>query len=105
MFGPAADVLRDRVVEQIDQWLFISSQKKRQYMDSLLETVVLEDMSHPAYRRFKELYEPLGLRTEERAQRYCRVSTADAATRESCCRCCHLLVSHMPVRLQRQHAI
>ena len=42
-------------------------------MASKLETIVLDNMSHPAYRRFKELYEPLGLRKEERAQRFRKV--------------------------------
>ena len=64
-------------MDQINRWLAVPSQT-RLYMDSLLETVVLDDMRHPAYRRFKELYEPLGLRSEERAQRYRKVRIADA---------------------------
>ena len=74
----AADTLRERVVDQIDQWLSLPPQNKRQWMDGLLETVVLDDLSHPAYRRFKELYEPLGFRKEERAQQYKKVCLTDA---------------------------
>lgn len=58
------------MVKQITDWLSSSPQKKERWMRNLLRTVVLADMSHPAYRRFKELYEPLGLRSEERAQLY-----------------------------------
>ncbi len=40
---------------------------------------MLDDMGHPPFRRFKELYEPLGLRTEERAVLYLKVGMlADA---------------------------
>ena len=50
-------------------------------MSSNLKTVKLNDMSHPAYRRFKEFYEPLGLRRKERAQHYKKVLPADCLTR------------------------
>ena len=71
-------------MDQIDQWLSLPPQKKREWMDGLLETVVLEDMRHPAYRRFKELYEPLGLRREERAQRYKKVFLATTLSMIQC---------------------
>ena len=64
------------MVEQITHYLSLSPQKRLRWMSSKLQTVVLEDMSHPAYRRFKGLYEPLGLRSKERAQQYKKVSLA-----------------------------
>ena len=63
------------MVDQIAHWLSLPPNQRRRWL-GLLETVVLDDMSHPAFRRFKELYEPLGLRTEERALRYCKVRYA-----------------------------
>ena len=60
-------------MEQITHYLSLSPQKRLRWMSSKLRTVVLGDMRHPAYRRFKELYEPLGLRKEERAQQYKKV--------------------------------
>ena len=53
-------------------------------MGSRLETAVLDDMSHPAYRRFKELYEPLGLRKAERAQRYRKVQPPHTSSMQLC---------------------
>ena len=35
--------------------------------------VELTNMGHPAYRRFKEVLQPLGLRKKERALHFCKV--------------------------------
>ncbi|CAL5223143.1 g5610 [Coccomyxa viridis] len=64
------DALRDAVLDQIAHWLSLPPNEKRRWLDHIVETVVLDDMGHPPFRRFKELYEPLGLRTEERAVLY-----------------------------------
>ena len=61
------------MVDQIAHWLALSPHQKRCWLNDSVETVVLDDMRHPAFRRFKELYEPLGLRQEERALRYRKV--------------------------------
>ena len=60
-------------MDQITHWLSLPPEQKKRYMRSNLKTVKLNDMSHPAYRRFKEFYEPLGLRRKERAQQYKKV--------------------------------
>ena len=61
------------MVDQITHWLSLPLDQRRRQMNKKLETVVLNDMSHPAYRRFKEYYEPLGLRSKERSQQYKKV--------------------------------
>ena len=63
-------------MDQITHWLSLSPDQKRRYMSARLQTVKLNDMSHPAFRRFKEFYEPLGLRRKERAQEYEKVQPA-----------------------------
>ena len=52
----AADGLRQVTVGQITRWLSRSPREKRRWTSDLLETVVLKDMRHPAFRRFKTLY-------------------------------------------------
>ena len=64
------------MVDQITHWLSLAPDQKRRHMRKRLKTVVLSDMSHPAYRRFKEYYEPLELRSRERAQQYKKVRPA-----------------------------
>ncbi|CAL5224861.1 g7619 [Coccomyxa viridis] len=61
------DKVRDSVVDQVAQWLAYSPEQKRQYMDAHTKGVQLTDMRHPAFRRFKEVIEPWGLRKKEHA--------------------------------------
>ena len=61
------------MVDQVAQWLASSPEQKRQYMEAHTKVKELTDMSHPAYRRFKELNEPWGLRKKEYALHFRRV--------------------------------
>ena len=47
-------------MDQITHWLLLPPDQKWRDMKRKLRMMVLNDMSHPAYRRFKEYYEPLG---------------------------------------------
>ena len=42
-------------------------------MAERLEVIELDDFNHPAFARFKEVYEPLKLRDKERALRFKKV--------------------------------
>ncbi len=55
------------------KWLAFSPEQKRQYMEERTVAVELTDMSHPAYRRFREVFQPLGLRKKERALQFRKV--------------------------------
>ena len=66
-------------MNQVAQWLAFSPEQKRQYMDERTQAVELADMSHPAYRRFKEVIEPWGLRKKEHALHFRKVGLANPA--------------------------
>ncbi len=72
----AGDKVRDSVVDQVAQWLAYSPEQKRQYMDAHTKGVQLTDMRHPAFRRFKEVIEPWGLRKKEHALHFRKVRPA-----------------------------
>ena len=72
----AGDKVRDSVVDQVSKWLAFSPEQKRQYMEAHTEVKELNDMSHPAYRRFKEVNEPWGLRKMEYALHFRKVGFA-----------------------------
>ena len=44
-------------------------------MDERSAPVELTDISHPAYKRFKDVLEPLGLRKKEQGLQFCKVGT------------------------------
>ena len=56
------------MVDQLTHWLSLSPHQMRRQMNMKVKTAILNGLSHPAYRRFKEYHEPLGLRSNERAQ-------------------------------------
>lgn len=66
-------------------WLAFSPEQKRQYIEERTIAVELTDMSHPAYRRFKEVLEPWGLRRREQALHFCKVQPASL-----CCMIFHI---------------
>lgn len=72
----AGDKVRDSVVDQVAQWLAFSPAEKRRYMDQHTKAVQLTDMRHPAFRRFKEVIEPWGLRKKEHALHFRKVLPA-----------------------------
>ena len=63
-------------MDQVAKWLAFSPEQKRQYMEAHTEVKELADMSHPAYRRFKEVNEPWGLRQKEYALHFRKVGLA-----------------------------
>ena len=69
----AGDKAKTSVVQQVAKWLAFSPEQKRLHMEERTIAVELTDMRHPAFRRFKEVLEPLGLRKNERALHFCRV--------------------------------
>ena len=60
-------------MQQMGKWLAFSPEQKRQFIEERTTAVELTDMSHPAYRRFKEVFEPLGLRKKEQGLHFCKV--------------------------------
>jgi len=60
-------------VDQIVLWLSLSPQQRKQWMAERLEVIKLDDFNHPAFARFKAVYEPLELRDKERALRFKKV--------------------------------
>ncbi len=69
----AGDKAKSLVVQQVARWLASSPEEKTRYMDERSVPVELTDISHPAYRRSKEVLEPLGLRKKEQALQFCKV--------------------------------
>lgn len=82
----AAEDLKDGVVDQIAAWLAMSPAQRSRHMAQLLKEVELDDMAHPAYARFKQVYEPLGLRDKERGLKFRKVCAALYVL--SCCMRC-----------------
>ena len=62
-------------MQQIARWLAFSPEEKRKYMDERSAPVELTDISHPAYKRFKDVLEPLGLRKKEQGLQFYKVGT------------------------------
>ena len=60
-------------MDQIVLWLSLSPQQRKQWMAERLEVIELDDLNHPAFARFKAVYEPLKLRDKERALRFKKV--------------------------------
>ena len=65
VLNAAADMAKKRVADQVATWLAYSPEQKRQHIQKHTIAVELTDLGHPAYRRFKELLEPWGLRKKE----------------------------------------
>ena len=72
----AAEDCKDHAVEQIAQWLSLSAVGRQNWMDAHAEWFSLEDMAHPAYARFKAVFEELDIRQEERGMRFVEVLCA-----------------------------
>ena len=80
----AAEDLKDHVVEQIAEWLSLGAVGRENWMDARVEGFQLEDPAHPAFARFKAVFEPLDIRKAERGMRFCQVcAPADSFPDES----------------------
>ena len=69
----AAEDFKDRAVEQIAEWLSLSAAAREDWMDARVEEFPLEDLAHPAFARFKAVFEELDIRKSERGMRFCQV--------------------------------
>ena len=72
----AAEDFKDHAVEQIAQWLSLSAVGRQNWMDAHAEWFSLEDLAHPAFARFKAVFEELDIRKAERGMRFVEVLCA-----------------------------
>ena len=63
-------------MEQIAKWLSLGAAGREYWMDERVEWFSLEDLAHPAFARFKAVFEELDIRKAERGMRFCEVSFA-----------------------------